>query len=339
MINKENKFYFIAEAGVNHNGSKKLAFDLIDIAKNAGANAVKFQMFHSEELVKSDTKVPEYVLSEKNISMLELLQSLEFDKQIWQEIIAYCSEKQIDFICTPFDSGSAKFLSNLNVTTFKFSSGDLENIKLIEEVLNFESQPSIILSTGMSTMDTVQRVLDRLTQYKDRIAILHCVSSYPVRSSEANLGAIKSMAEHFHINVGYSDHTQGVLAPAVAVSLGAKIIEKHFTYDKQAEGPDHSMSLSPLELKHCVELCCETIALMGDGEKKIQPCEEELFTLARRGAYWAQNVKDGQIFSMDCVLFKRPYNGINFFDLEPYIGKQITGDQDNASSVELSAFS
>ena len=326
-------FYFIAEAGVNHNGSKKLAFDLIDIAKNAGANAVKFQMFRSEELVKSDTKVPEYAMSEKNMSMLELLQSLEFDDQIWQEIIAYCSEKQIDFICTPFDSGSAQLLSNLNVTTFKFSSGDLENIKLIEEVLNFESQPSIILSTGMSTMDTVQRVLDRLTQYKDRIAILHCVSSYPVSSSEANLGAIKSMAEHFHVNVGYSDHTQGVWAPAVAVSLGAKIIEKHFTYDKQAEGPDHSMSLSPLELKHCVKLCCETIALIGDGEKKIQPCEEELFTLARRGAYWSCDVKAGQYFNKSMVDMKRPFNGLTYLDLEEYFGRSICPDAEQNSAI------
>ena len=334
----KNNFYFIAEAGVNHNGSVERAFELIEIAESAGADAVKFQIFNSSDLATKDAQVPSYAENESAENMLDLLSSLELDLNHWIQIINFCNEKEIDFICTPFDLQSAEFLYSLGLRIFKISSGDFENIPLIEGILQMDSNIHVILSTGMTTLSSINSVFARLSKFAERFSLLHCVSSYPVPDEQANLKAIQTLTKSFDVEVGYSDHTLGIETPAISIALGARIIEKHFTFDKSAEGPDHMMSLSPYDLKLCLDLCNRTGKQLGSGEKIIQECEQELYSLARRGVYWASDVEKSDILSIDSIELKRPFNGLTYLEIEKNFGKTISKDAKCSEPITLEFF-
>tara|TARA_B110000027_G_C16122545_1_gene304189 strand:+ start:4270 stop:5292 length:1023 start_codon:yes stop_codon:yes gene_type:complete len=336
----DNNIYFIAEAGVNHDGSLTIAKQLVDIAVAAFADAVKFQIYNSEELIKPESAAPDYM--EEQVSMQDILKRYELSQGEWVELIEYCRLKEIDFLCTPFDIDSAKFLYTQGVSKFKISSGDFENIILMEKIFSLGDDVNLIISSGMSNLKTAELVVETLTNSlgiaANKICLMHCVSSYPTPDDSANLMAIRTLRKVAPVEIGYSDHTLGTLAPSLAVALGAKVIEKHFTYDKEAVGPDHKMSINPNELAECISLVRQSTKMMGDGLKNIQDVEESLVEVARRGAYWKMDYDNRSKFSFDMVDFKRPFNGVSYFELKRVINSLLASPVKKGEGIRLSNF-
>ena len=266
--------YILAEAGVNHNGSLKLAYEMVDIAKTSGANAVKFQTFISEKVMTPDAEKAEYqkVNTKNNDSQISMVKKLELSFDDFTKLSAYCIEKQIEFISTPFDLESAEYLNSINVHTFKIGSGDLTNFPLLKKVASFKKK--IILSTGMGSMEEVENSVNYLKKNGcEELVLLHCVSCYPTQNEDLNLKCIQTMKNKFNIDVGFSDHTIDFKASLYAICMGANYIEKHYTLDKEMEGPDHKASLNPEELNEFVSLIRECEVIMGDGIKKCRDAE------------------------------------------------------------------
>ena len=247
---KNRKVLIIAEAGVNHDGNLEKAINLIDIAAEAGADFVKFQTYKSEKLVSKTAEKANYQTINETIksdSQFELLKSLEIPLSWYPSFIKRCKEKEIEFLSTGFDEGSLKILQDLNISIFKIPSGEITNKPYLEYISKTDKK--IILSTGMSNLDEVSMAIEILTskgRKKEDITVLHCNTEYPTPYEDVNLNAMVSMKEKFNINVGYSDHTQGIEVPIAAVALGASVIEKHFTLDKKSIGPDHKASLNQM---------------------------------------------------------------------------------------------
>ena len=244
--------FIIAEAGVNHNGSVDLAKQLIDVAANSGANAVKFQTFKAENLVAKNTQKAEYQKQTTNASesQFDMLKKLELDMETHKELIAYCQEKDIMFLSTPFDHDSINLLSDLGMQIFKIASGEITNLPYLRHVGSLNKQ--IVLSTGMSSLKEVESALNVLINsgsLKENITVLHANTMYPTPMEDVNLNAMLTIHKEFDVNVGYSDHTLGIEVDIAAVAMGASCIEKHFTLDKTMDGPDHKASLEPKELK------------------------------------------------------------------------------------------
>ena len=240
--------YILAEVGVNHNGSLDIAYKLIDLAIKSGANGVKFQTFNSDKLAVPNAKKAEYqkVNTKNDDSQLSMLKKLELSYEDFSKLSAYCNDKNIEFISTPFDLESAEFLNSINVDTFKIGSGDLTNFPLLKKVASFKKK--IILSTGMGSLEEVENSVNYLKKNGcEELVLLHCVSCYPTQNEDLNLKCIQTMKNKFNIDVGFSDHTIDFKASLYAVCLGANYIEKHYTIDKEMEGPDHKASLNPEE--------------------------------------------------------------------------------------------
>ena len=263
-----SRVFVIAEAGVNHNGDIEIAKQLIDAASEAGADAVKFQTFQADSLVCRTAKKAEYQLetTDRTETQYDMLKKLELTPQMHRELIEHCSKKNIMFLSTPFDLESIKLLSELGMQIYKIPSGEITNLPYLREIA--KQQKKIILSTGMSSMDEVKAAVDVLKDSgaKD-ITLLHCNTQYPTPVPDVNLLAMVKMREELGLPVGYSDHTQGIEIPIAAAALGAVVIEKHFTLDKNMEGPDHKASLEPLELKQMVESIRKTELALGNGIK------------------------------------------------------------------------
>ena len=330
----------IAEAGVNHNGSIETAKKMIEKAVDAGVDIIKFQTFKSEKLVSKSAQQAEY--QKKNIgsssdnSQLNMLKKLELSHSDHKELIEYCNQKGIKFFSTAFDLESIDYLHSLNLGLWKIPSGEITNYPYLKKIAQF-GEP-VILSTGMCEMEDIEAALKVLTDNglsKDKISILHCNTEYPTPFKDVNLLAMNELKDRFGVRVGYSDHTKGIEVPIAAVALGAEIIEKHFTLDRNMEGPDHKASLEPDELKAMVSSIRNIESALGDGHKTVSESERKNIAVARKSIVAAKDIKAGEIFSENNLAVKRPGNGISPMDWEKVIGKTAKKDFVEDQLIEL----
>jgi N,N'-diacetyllegionaminate synthase len=331
--NKRDSVYIIAEAGVNHNGDIGLAYKLIDVGKESGANAVKFQTFIADQLVSSTAQRATY--QKKNMpdvqeTQLEMIKKLELKINDFIQLKEYCNKIHIDFMTTPLDFNSADLVYDL-VDIYKLSSGEVTNTPFLEHVAK-KGKP-IILSTGMANLGEVEKAIDTISHSQSdffstfpKLSLLHCTSNYPCPYDEVNLKAMITMKEAFKLNVGYSDHTLGIEVPIAAVALGATIIEKHFTLDRNMKGPDHKASLEPKELKEMVQSIRNIEKSMGNGIKKPNDSEIEIMKVARKSIVAARNISKGEIFTEKNIEIKRPGTGISPEQYNFIIGKKANID-------------
>lgn len=306
--------FIIAEAGVNHNGSLELAKRLIDVAVEAGVDAVKFQTFKTENLVSKDAQKAEYqkVNTSKSESQFDMIKKLELDVNTHNELISYCSSKNIMFLSTPFDHDSIRLLNDLGLQIFKIPSGEITNLPYLRHIGSLKKE--VILSTGMSTIGEIENALDVLISSgtkKDEITILHANTMYPTPMEDVNLKAMNTIGITFDSKYGYSDHTLGIEVDIAAVAMGASCIEKHFTLDKNMQGPDHKASLEPKELISMVKAIRNIELALGSSIKKPSKSEYPNITIARKSIVANCEIKKGEILSTDKLSIKRPGDGIN----------------------------
>lgn len=319
-----SRVFIIAEAGVNHNGSLELAKQLIDVAAEAGADAVKFQTFKADKLVSKSAQKADYQkqTTDAGESQYQMIKKLELDENAHSEIISYCKHKQIMFLSTPFDHDSIDMLNGFGMLIFKIPSGEITNLPYLRHVGGLGKE--VILSTGMSDLGEVEDALNVLVKAgtsKEKITVLHATTEYPCPIEDVNLRAMNTIQLAFGVKAGYSDHTQGIEVPIAAVALGASVIEKHFTLDRNMEGPDHKASLEPHELKGMVLAIRHVEQVLGDGIKKPSRSEEKNIAIARKSILAARNIKAGDVFSAENLTVKRPGIGISPMRWDEVIGQ------------------
>ncbi len=322
---REDAVYFIAEAGVNHNGELTLARELIEVAVECGADAVKFQTFDTDRFVARDTPAADYQTGTEDVdSQYELLQRYELSRSEFESLQEYCEKQGITFLSTPFDTRSADILHEMGVSAIKLGSGDLTNHPLMRHVALF-GRP-LIVSTGMATMAEVADAVDviRDTNPDVSLALLHCTSTYPTALERVNLRAMKKMADSFDIPIGYSDHTTNVETPAYATAAGALIVEKHFTIDRSLPGPDHHASLEPSELARAVTLAREAAVALGSDVKQPTPEEEKMKLVSRKSLRAARDLAANSTLTEEDIAIKRPADGTPPADLQSVIGRVLT---------------
>jgi N,N'-diacetyllegionaminate synthase len=333
-----NKVLIIAEAGVNHNGSLKIAKQLIDKAVEAGVDMIKFQTFKSEKLVSKSARQAEYQQrnigkSESQYAMLKRLELSEYDHE---KLIAYCQKRNIRFFSTAFDLDSIEYLHSLNLGLWKIPSGEIANYPYLKKIAQYHEP--VILSTGMCETKDIEDALNLLTANglaKEQITILHCNTEYPTPMQDVNLRAMLSIRNQFGVKVGYSDHTQGIEVPIAAVALGAAVIEKHFTLDKTMEGPDHKASLEPDELKAMVTAIRNIEQALGDGQKHVSASEAKNIEIARKSIVAACAIRKGETYTEQNLTVKRPGNGISPMRWEEVIGKTANRDYQEEEMIQL----
>lgn len=306
--------FIIAEAGVNHNGSLELAKKLIDVASEAGADAVKFQTFQAKNLVSKNAQKADYQkqTTDQNESQFEMIKKLELSEAMHYELIAYCQQKNIMFLSTPFDHDSIELLNKLGLEIFKIPSGEITNLPYLRHIGSLNKQ--VILSTGMANLGEIEAALNVLTQAgtaKEKITVLHANTEYPTPMQDVNLKAMQTIGQAFDIAVGYSDHTLGIEVDVAAVALGASVIEKHFTLDKTMEGPDHKASLEPDELKAMVSAIRNIEQALGSSIKQPSPSESKNKPIARKSLVAKTAIKQGETFNAENLCIKRPGHGIS----------------------------
>lgn len=313
----------IAEIGVNHNGDIEIAKQLVDVAADAGADTVKFQTFITEEEIIVDTPKAAYqqVTTDENESQFDMLKNLELSRDAHFELLDYCKQKNIEFMSSPFDMVSIDLLEELNVDTIKVPSGEITNVPYLRKIARLNK--NLIISTGMAVYEEVEAALNVLTAAgtaKEKITVLHCTSEYPAPMDSINLLAMNSLASHFDVQVGYSDHTQGVEVSVAAVALGATIIEKHITLDNTMDGPDHAASMEPDELKLLVNSIRNIEKALGDGNKS--PSENELATkmVVRKKIVANASIAAGEVLSESNLTTKRAPSGIDASQWDKVIG-------------------
>ena len=328
----------IAEAGVNHNGSLDLAKELIDVAVDSGADIVKFQSFNTSDLVTRKAKKAKYqILNTLNDeSQFDMLRSLEisFEEQI--ELKKYAENKNIEFLSTGFDLNSIKFLNQLNLKRFKIPSGEITNLPYLRLVGSFKKP--VILSTGMANLKEVEEALEQLYIVglsKEYITLLHCTSEYPAPLKDINLRAMQTLKNFFKTKVGYSDHSLGIEVSLAAVALGAEIIEKHLTLDKNLDGPDHMASLEPIEFSNLVKGIRRISLALGSKEKKVSSSEKENRKVAPKSIIAKTNIKKGQILTEDNICAKRPGTGISPMEWQKIIGLKSKKDFEKDDLIEI----
>lgn len=322
-ISKESETYIIAEAGVNHNGDMSLAKELIDIAKEAGANAVKFQTFKADDLIlKTVNKAPyQKRTTDKSETQYEMLKCLEVSKEQNCELIDYSKKKQITFLSTPFEKNSLEELEELNVPAYKIAATDLTNIQFLRQVA--KKHKPIILSAGMCYLEEVEKAVDTISESNQNLILLQCTANYPIQDEEANLRVVTSFIDKFDMIVGYSDHSSGIGASPYAVALGAKVIEKHFTLDKTLKGPDHKASVTPDELKKLVLEIRKVEKYLGDGVKMPTYSEQATRRSLQKCLVADKEIKKGDIITGESIVAKRTDGiGISALYYDNVIGKR-----------------
>jgi len=318
--------FIIAEAGVNHNGKIELAKKLVEIAANAGADAVKFQTYKSENLVTEKTAVADYARKNtgRNISQMEMIKSLELKYNDFEKLKNYCDKKNIIFLSTPHSFDAIDFLEDL-VPAYKFGSGDITNIPTLKYAAK-KGKP-MILGTGMSTIKEIKNAMSVIkSEGNNQIIALHCTTSYPCSLEEVNLRAMKKMQNELGCLIGYSDHTLGAIVPIAATAMGATVIEKHFTISKKLPGPDHKASLEPDELKEMIKEIRNVEKILGSYEKKPTKSEEKIMKLVRKSIFANQNISKGSKISKNMVGIKRPGNGLSPSQIDKIVGKKAKRD-------------
>ncbi len=335
-----SKTLIIAEAGVNHNGSIELAKKLVEKAKEAGVDYIKFQTFKASKLVTKAAKQAEY--QQKNIgkegdSQYQMLKKLELSPEEHEILIDYCKELGIKFFSTAFDFDSIDYLHSLNLGLWKIPSGEVTNYPFLKRIAAF-NEPTI-LSTGMCDMEDVRAAVDALYKNglsKGNLILLHCNTEYPTPFEDVNLKAMDALRKEFGAEVGYSDHTKGIEVPIAAVALGATVIEKHLTLDRSMEGPDHKASLEPDELKAMVSAIRNIEkAIEGDGTKHVSESEKKNIAIARKSIVAACDIKAGELFTEQNLTVKRPGNGISPMRWEEVLGQKAKRDFNEDELIEL----
>lgn len=325
-----NHTLIIAEAGVNHNGSIEIAKRLVDAAVDAGVDIIKFQTFKAEKLVSKDAKKADY--QKKNIgdgddSQYTMLKKLELSADDHATLIAYCRAKGIRFWSTAFDMESLDYLYSLHLGLWKIPSGEITNYPFIKKIASF-GEP-VIMSTGMCDLQDVHNAMNVLLRgglAKEQITILHCNTQYPTPMEDVNLRAMLTIQKDFGVTVGYSDHTQGIEVPIAAVALGAQVIEKHFTLDRNMHGPDHKASLEPAELKAMVSAIRNIEKALGTGDKCVSASEQGNRAIARKSIVAATEIKKGDLLTEQNLTVKRPGTGISPMEWESVVGTVATRD-------------
>lgn len=320
-----NRVLIIAEAGVNHNGNYELAIQLIDEAKKAGADIVKFQTAVPELVMSKFAEKADYqkVSTGEGESQLAMAKKIHLPLDAYKSLQEYCNQVGIEFLSTPFDLVSIDVLIDLNQRIFKIPSGEITNLPYLRKIGKLGTE--VILSTGMSDLSEIQAAIEVLVEAgtdKDKITVLHCNTEYPTPMKDVNLLAMNEIRDALGIKVGYSDHTVGIEVPIAAVALGATVIEKHFTLDKSMEGPDHKASLDPQELAEMVRTIRNIEqAIGGSGVKEISESERKNMVIARKSLIAARDIKAGEIFSEENMTVKRPGNGISPMKWDAVIGQ------------------
>ena len=332
------KTIIIAEAGVNHNGDISLAKKLIDIAADAGADLVKFQTFNSSKLVTLSAPKADYqsLLTGSSESQYTMLNKLELTESMHHELIAHSHSKGIGFFSTGFDIESIDMLIRLGQERIKIPSGEITNLPLLRHVGKMNKE--VILSTGMSDLGEVEKAIDILESsgtQKKKITVLHCTSAYPAPMVDINLLAMKTIQNKLQVAIGYSDHSEGIEISIAAVALGATIIEKHFTTNRNLPGPDHKTSLEPSELKSMISAIRNIESALGDGNKKLTPSESKNIIAVRRSIVAKTAIKKGEIFTAENITTKRPCTGISPMDWDQVINTNAKRDFVSDEIIEL----
>lgn len=324
-----NKILIIAEAGVNHNGDINLAKRLIDVASEAGADYVKFQTFKASRQVTPTAHKSDYqkINTDTAELQLEMLTRLELTDKMHHELFAYCGDRNIGFMSTGFDIESVNFLMHLGQEYIKVPSGEITNLPYLRHI--GKQDKKIILSTGMATLGEIESALDNIERFgtaRDKITILHCTTDYPTAAKDVNLRAMQSINLAFGAAVGYSDHTLGTEVAIAAAAMGATIIEKHFTLDRNLSGPDHKASLEPAELISMVAAIRNIQAALGDGVKRPTQGELKNKSSARKSIVASQTIKFGELFTVENITTKRPGDGISPMRWDEILGKNASRD-------------
>ena len=327
--------YVIAEAGVNHNGDFDLACRLVDAAKKAGADCIKFQTFVSEKLVSRNAQKAEYQKDTTGDgSQVDMLKKLELSFDDFRRLKTYCESVGITFLSTPFDFESIEFLNSLDMPFWKIPSGEITNYPYL--VTLARTGKPVILSTGMCDM---KEIADAIRVLRDngtsQITLLHCNTEYPTPFEDVNLNAMKTMRDTFGLEVGYSDHTKGIEVPIAAVALGATVIEKHFTLDRQMPGPDHKASLEPDELAAMVSAIRHIEAAVGSGRKEPSPSERKNIPVARKSIVAKREIRCGEELTEDNITVKRPGTGISPMSWQEVLGTKAVRDFEEDELIEL----
>ena len=337
-VTSMSKVFIIAEAGVNHNGSIELAKKLIDVAVEAGADAVKFQTFKADKLVSKYAQKADYQKQATSVdeTQYEMIKKLELDENAHRVLMSYCKDKEIMFLSTPFDHDSIDLLISFEMPIFKIPSGEITNLPYLRHIGSLGKE--VILSTGMANLDEVQDALEVLIKAgtsKVKITVLHATTEYPCPIDEVNLCAMQTMKTAFGVKVGYSDHTQGIEVPIAAVAMGACVIEKHFTLDRTMEGPDHKASLEPDELKAMVQAIRHIEQALGDGVKRPSKSEQKNISVARKSILASRPIEIGETFSDNNLIVKRPGNGISPMRWDEIVGHKATRNFSADELIEL----
>lgn len=336
MNNK--KVIIIAEAGVNHNGSYELAIKMVDEAKRAGADYVKFQTAKPELVISTFAPKAEYQKETTGAaeSQLEMCKAIHLPLTDYKPLKEYCDKVGIGFMSTPFDLVSIDVLEPLDMDYYKIPSGEITNLPYLRKIAS-KHRP-VILSTGMCEVEEVEAALQVLEQggvKRSDIIVLHCNTEYPTPMADVNLRAMDDLRRSLGVEVGYSDHTKGIEVPIAAVALGATVIEKHFTFDKTMEGPDHKASLEPDELKAMVDAIRNIEQALGDGHKHVSPSERKNMDIARKSIVAARDIRKGEVLTEENITTKRPGNGISPMRWDSVIGTTAIRDFGYDELIEI----
>ena len=326
--------YIIAEIGVNHNGRIDTAIQLIDEAKKAGANGVKFQTFTAESLVGNNVPKVKYQLSttDHTETHFEMIKKLEFSRENHQKAFEHCKKSGIDFISTPYDIESANFLNKLGVQIFKIASADIVDLFLNRAISKFGKQ--VILSTGMCSLGEIEKAITCYDHFT-KLSLLQCTSNYPCSDQSINLLAMTTLKNTFGLPVGFSDHSEGNLASCLSVALGATIIEKHFTLDKSMQGPDHKASSTPEEFRSLVNEIRRSEVILGSPRKAVQAEETQMKSVSRKSLTLGEDVKKGQTVTLDNFVLKRPGTGLLAESVHLLLGHQFKIDLPKGKMIHL----
>lgn len=331
-----NSIFIIAEAGVNHNGNIETAKKLVDVAVSAGADAVKFQTFKAETLVCKNARKADYQMetTDSDESQFDMLKKLELTTDMHEQLIDYCSQKKIMFLSTPFDIDSIHYLVQCGVDIIKIPSGEITNYPYLREA--GKTGRRIIISSGMSNFEEVREAVKVIKDNgSNNITVLHCNTEYPTPYEDVNLRAMLTLKDELGIEVGYSDHTQGIEVPIAAAALGASVIEKHFTLDRNMEGPDHKASLEPNELQTMIQSIRNIEKALGNGMKEPSESEKRNIGIVRKSIVAKCDIMVGEMFTEDNITTKRPGTGVSPMNWNEIVGKKAKRNFSRDELIEI----
>lgn len=336
-VSADKPCYIIGEVGVNHNGDAAIAHALVEEARAAGVDAVKFQMFDANALASKFAKKAEYQLRETGSgSQLDMLEKLSLTMDEFGDLKAHCDEKGIDFICTAFDTGSLANVLKLRPACLKWPSGEINNLAFIK--LAAESNLPMIMSTGMATLSEIAEAVETFFESSNNcnLALLQCVSAYPAPTELQNLNCIPNLSSAFGLPVGFSDHTEGLSCAIAARALGMCILEKHFTLDRTMDGPDHMASIEPKDLRKLVGSIRDVESALGDGIKRPTKVESAIKAVARKSLVYRDDMPVGHVLKHEDIVIKRPGTGLAPSQLSNVIGKSLNEAVKFDQIIELS---